>query len=70
MGITHQGNTLAMSGGAGTATGTLNADGSFSLTDAGGATMRGVFATEDGRTVMYGDVVHPACTGTFVATKQ
>ena len=64
--ITHQGNTLTMNG---TATGPLNADGSFSVND-GGMTVRGVFATEGGRTVIRDGVVDDYCRAHFVATKQ
>jgi hypothetical protein len=70
--ITYQGNTLAMFG----STGTLNADGSFLLTRPYGE-LRGVFATEGGRTVIRDGVLKQGhstgptvCTQTFVATKQ
>jgi TIR domain len=70
--ITHQGNTLTLVFPSGTATGTLNADGSFSY---GGRdmTVRGVFATEGGRTVIRDGVwqdIPPVCGGTVTATKQ
>ena len=53
-----------------TYTGTLNADGSFFLSG-GTITMRGVFVTEGGRTVIRdGTWQHPACGGTFEATHQ
>jgi hypothetical protein len=72
--MTHQGNTLTMGGGGGTSTGTLNADGSFTLGGYGGlrgGTIRGVFATEGGRTVIRdGTFQGPYTTCTFTATKQ
>jgi hypothetical protein len=70
--ITHQGNTLTWDAGiGGTFTGPLNADGSFSFSGPSGLTLRGVFATEGGRTVIRDGVRHFAqCSGTFSATKQ
>ena len=69
--VAHQGGTLTLAGGSGPPfTGPLNADGSFSVT-ADNITMQGVFATQDGRTVIRdGTWQHPACGGTFEATKQ
>ncbi len=53
-----------------TLTGTLNADGSFLFSN-DGVTMRGVFVTRGGQTVIRdGTWQHPACGGTFEATKQ
>ncbi len=76
--ITHQGNTLTIAAGI-TYTGTLNADGSFTLTrpvpPGWLETVRGVFATEGGRTVIRdgtwqnGNSGYP-CSSTFVGTKQ
>jgi hypothetical protein len=68
--ITRQGNTLTIDG----YTGTLNGDGSFSVTNPLGAFKRGVFATDGGRTVIHatwesgGPGAH--CSGTFEGTKQ
>jgi len=69
--ITHQGNALTLVGVAGlTFTGNLNADGSFSVTNDEVA-MRGVFVTQGGHTVIRdGTWHHPACGGTYEATKQ
>jgi hypothetical protein len=68
--ITHQGNTLTWVGESGyVETGTLNADESFSVSG-GGSTVRGVFATEGGRTVIRDGVVDDYCRAHFVATKQ
>ena len=68
--ITHQGNTLTLVSQGFTYTGTLNADGSFTLSGHG-QTMRGVFATEGGRTVIRdGTFQSPYCSATFEATKQ
>jgi hypothetical protein len=70
--ITHQGNTLTLVlRGGNTWTGTLNGDGSFTLSGNGGSTMRGVFATEGGRTVIRdGAWEYPNCGGTWEATKR
>ena len=72
--ITHQSNTLTQVGPYATLTGTLNADGSFTLSGNRGGyvvTIRGVFATEGGRTVIRnGTEQNAACSGTFSATKQ
>jgi hypothetical protein len=69
-GISQQGNTITFI----SATGPLNADGSFVATDSG-YTWRGVFATEGGRTVIRdGDATMKLplsnCHDTFTATKQ
>ena len=51
-------------------TGTLNADGSFSI-NGPRTSIRGVFATEGGRTVIRDGTDESAhCSGTWVATKQ
>jgi eukaryotic-like serine/threonine-protein kinase len=64
--ITQQGNKVTVN----SATGPLNADGSFVATD-GANTWRGVFATEGGRTVIRGgDATEGACHGSFVGTKR
>jgi serine/threonine protein kinase len=64
--ITQQGNTVKIN----SATGSLNADGSFVATD-GTNTWRGVFATEGGRSVIRdGDATEGSCHGTFTATKR
>jgi hypothetical protein len=66
--VTHQGNTLTVHG----IPGTLNADGSFTVSTSNGVTkLRGVFATEGGRTVIR-DGIRDAvyCHGPFSATKQ
>jgi TIR domain len=70
--ITHQGNTLTFGG----LTGTLNADGSFSVS-LGTVTQRGVFATEGGRTVIRDGTYHADegiggyfCSAPLSATKQ
>jgi serine/threonine protein kinase len=79
--VTHQGNTLtvhfepAVHDTGFTLTGTLNADGSFQVSGGpigrGGGTMRGVFATEGGRTVIRdGTYQTTRCTITWEATKQ
>jgi serine/threonine protein kinase len=68
--ITHQGNTLTLVSEGFTHTGTLNADGSFTLSGHG-ETLRGVFVTEDGRTVIRdGTFQSSFCNATFAATKQ
>jgi hypothetical protein len=69
--ITHQGNTLTID----TLTGTLNADGSFTVSGSIGGqvltTWRGVFATEGGRTVIRdGTYEHSTCNGSISGTKQ
>jgi hypothetical protein len=76
MTVTRQGNTLTVNLDAGFAlTGTLNADGSFQVSGGpagrGGGTMRGVFATEGGRTVIR-DVTYQTqhCSLTLEGTKQ
>jgi hypothetical protein len=64
--VTQQGNTVKIN----SATGPLNADGSFVTTDSVN-TWRGVFATEGGRSVIRGgDAIEGACHGTFVGTKR
>lgn len=77
--VSHQGTnlTIAIPNGApaGTMTGTLNPDESFSVsgpmaTDGSTATLRGVFATEAGRIVIHGEVETTACGMTFEAPKQ
>ncbi len=75
--VTHQGNTLTMKFDVGaTATGTLNADGSFQVTVSGGratgGTIRGVFATEGGSTVIRDVIYHTptGCVITWKGTKQ
>jgi serine/threonine protein kinase len=76
MTVTHQGNTLTMSFDVGfTFTGTLNADGSFQVSGGpagrGGGTMRGVFATEGGRTdIRDGTYQTQTCSLTWEGTKQ
>jgi len=68
--LTHQGNTLTLVSQGFTHTGTLNADGSFTLSGHG-ETLRGVFATEGGRTVIRdGTFQSSFCNATFEATKQ
>ncbi|OBF92875.1 hypothetical protein A5791_13465 [Mycobacterium sp. 852002-51163_SCH5372311] len=71
--VTLQGNTLTIWG----VTGTLNADGSFVAEGQNGpydyATVRGVFATEGGRTFIRDGVRTDSggkCHGTFEATKR
>lgn len=66
--ITHQGNTLTMSG-VGTVTGTLNADGSFTLSGPY-ASIQGAFTTEGGRTAIHFTSVGQYCTNTWEGTKQ
>lgn len=78
--LAHQGNTLTIRAENGQATGSLNGDGSFSVSGTfigargiGSAvvTWRGVFATEGGRTVIRGGTWEAnGCTATFSATKQ
>jgi hypothetical protein len=73
--VTHQGNTLTIIfvQVAGTYIGTLNADGSFQVSGGprGGNTMRGVFASEGGRTVIRdGTHISGSCSETFEGTKQ
>jgi hypothetical protein len=70
--VTHQGNALTWLIEGHTITGTLNADGSFSVTVIGGSgvTFRGVFATEGGRTVIRDGVEDSSCRPQFTATKQ
>jgi serine/threonine protein kinase len=68
--FTHQGNTLTMDSAGGTYTGPLNGDGSFTLSGGTGGTIRGVFATEGGRTVIRDGTSQGSCSGTYVATKQ
>jgi hypothetical protein len=51
-------------------TGPVNADGSFVATGYN-TTVRGVFATEGGRSVIRdGDATEGSCHGTFTATKR
>lgn len=73
--ITRQGGELTFALPNGNMTGTLNPDGSFSVSGLTGSlgdtgTLRGVFATESGRTVIRGDTYTSTCGGTFEATKQ
>ncbi len=70
--MTHQGSTLTMVvEGRTVFTGTVNADGSFQVSWQGRDTVRGVFATEGGRTVIRdGTNQAGSCTETFEATKQ
>jgi hypothetical protein len=73
--VTHQGSTLTISFPRVTYTGTLNADGSFTVTGTPGGfvtTERGVFATDGGRTVIHDGTweINDGCSGTFSATKQ
>ena len=64
--INQKGNTVTFN----SATGPLNADGSFVATD-GTNTWRGVFATEGGRTIIRdGDATEGSCHGTFTATQR
>jgi hypothetical protein len=76
MTVTHDGSALTLHLDAGVAlTGTLNADGSFQASGGpagrGGGTMRGVFATEGGHTVIR-DVTYQTskCLSTLEGTKQ
>jgi eukaryotic-like serine/threonine-protein kinase len=71
--VTQQGNTVNVPPWG--ATGPLNADGSFAFNWSGSysATLRGVFATEGGRTVIRDGTLHNisgTCDTTFVAAKQ
>ena len=74
--MTHQGNTLTANLDVGFAlTGTVNADGSFEVSGGpagrGGGTMRGVFATEGGRTIIRdGTYQTQRCSVTWEGTKQ
>jgi hypothetical protein len=72
--ITHQGNALTIAFPLVTYTGSLNADGSFTVTGTVGpdlSTMRGVFATEGGRTVIHDGTAQVSnCSQTWAATKQ
>jgi serine/threonine protein kinase len=76
MTVTRQGNTLTMNLDVGfTLTGTLDANGSFQVSGGpagrGGGTMRGVFATEGGRTVIRdGTYQTQTCSATWEGTKQ
>ena len=66
--LVHHGNTLTM----GDTTGPLNADGSFSISNAH-QTLRGVFATEGGRTVIRNGASTEGdghCHSTYTGTKQ
>ncbi|WP_205876077.1 serine/threonine-protein kinase [Mycobacterium camsae] len=69
--IAHQGNSLTLAHTSGTTfTGTINADGSFVL-GFRDSTMRGVFVTQGGSTVIRDGTWQPAtCSGTFEGTKQ
>ena len=67
--VTHQGNTLTMVFPTGTYTGTLNADGSFTVS-LRTVTIRGVFATEGGRTVIHDAVDDSNCRNHYEVTKQ
>ena len=73
--VSHQGNALTMTVvETGTVfTGTLNADGSFTASSAGKGTLRGVFATEGGRTVIRDGTYQSGngmCSNTWEGTKQ
>ncbi|MBV9722474.1 MAG: hypothetical protein JO082_11230 [Mycobacterium sp.] len=73
--MTRQGNALTINADVGIAfTGTVNADGSFQVSGGGrgGGTMRGVFATEGGRTVIRDGIYQTlnGCTVTWEGTKQ
>ena len=74
--VTHQGNALTIGSDVGlTLTGTVNADGSFQVSGGpagrGGGTMRGVFTTEGGRTVIRdGSYQTQTCSVTWEGTKQ
>jgi hypothetical protein len=58
-------------GNLGSYTGPLNDDGSFSAANhAGSVTIRGVFATEGGRTVIRDALDDSFCREHFTATKQ
>jgi serine/threonine protein kinase len=73
--FTHQGNTLSMVTPGDTYTGPLNTDGSFALSGQHGS-IRGVLATEGGRTVIRNGIWENTgsganfCRATFEATKQ
>lgn len=69
--ITHQGNSLTLVVQNGDKyTGTLNADGSFTVTN-GYSTRQGVFATQGGRTVIRDGILTMPCgSPTFTGTKQ
>jgi hypothetical protein len=66
--ITHHGNTLTWGG----LSGSLNADGSFSVSNPqGNATIRGVFVSEGDRTIVRdGKWESEGCTGPVTAIKQ
>lgn len=65
--ITHRGNQLNW----GSTAGTVNADGSFSVTESDGrTTTSGTFVNEGGHTVIHGQQVTDECKGDFTATKQ
>jgi hypothetical protein len=74
--VTHQGSTLTLAFDSGpNYTGTLNADGSFSASFSRSSgdsyTMRGVFATDAGGTVIRDAASEGSgCRVTFSATKQ
>ncbi|WP_197522080.1 serine/threonine-protein kinase [Mycobacterium gordonae] len=69
--LTHQGSSLTLVHSSGTTfTGTINADGSFVLSFRD-STMRGVFVTQGGSTVIRDGTWQPTtCSGTFEGTKQ
>jgi hypothetical protein len=65
--ITHHGNQLNY----GVTTGTVNADGSFSVTESDGrTTTSGTFVNEGGRTVIHGQQITDECKGDWTGTKQ
>jgi hypothetical protein len=51
--------------------GTVNADGSFSVTESDGRTTNsGTFVNEGGRTVIHGQQITDNCKGDWTGTKQ
>ncbi|MFZ0906645.1 MAG: DUF6777 domain-containing protein [Mycobacterium sp.] len=65
--ITHHGNQLTY----GVTTGTVNADGSFSVTEPDGrTTTSGTFVNEGGRTVIHGQQITDECKWDWTGTKQ
>jgi hypothetical protein len=65
--LTHHGNQLTY----GTTPGTVNADGSYSVTEPDGRTTNsGTFVNEGGRTVIHGQQLTDNCKWVFTATKQ
>jgi hypothetical protein len=79
--VALHGNELTISVSNGDMTGALNPDGSFSVSgmtatrgtpvrERGNGILRGVFAIEDGRSVIRGDTESAECGATFEATKQ